>query len=67
MEIKNLRRFAAFSAFYLAFAYLIGIIIFFFVLDYPNIVEPSQKINLLLSQSDMMYITNLLMYVIFGL
>lgn len=64
--MKSVQKIGAFSAFYLAFAYLIGIIAFLFVLDYPSIVEPSQKVALLVEHQILIYITNILLYVFFG-
>ncbi len=64
--MKNFQKLGGFSALYLAMAYLVGIVLFLFVLDYPNIVEPSQKIDLLVNHQTLIYITNLLMYVFFG-
>lgn len=64
--MKNLQKIGGLSAFYLAASYLLGISIFIFILDYPNIVEPSQKMNLLVNHQSLLYITNILMYVFFG-
>ena len=64
--MKNLQQMGGFAALYLAAAYLTGIVLFLFVLDYPSIVEPAQKVALLVDNQMVIYITNLLMYVIFG-
>ncbi|TAH51304.1 MAG: DUF4386 family protein [Chloroflexota bacterium] len=56
-----------FAALYLAAAYLTGIVLFLFVLDYPSITEPAQKVALLVDKQMVIYITNMLMYVIFGI
>lgn len=64
--MKNLQKMGGVAALYLAAAYLVGIVLFLFVLDYPNIVEPAQKVALLVDKQMVIYITNLLMYVIFG-
>ncbi|HEX9596828.1 MAG TPA: DUF4386 family protein [Anaerolineales bacterium] len=64
--MENLQKLGGFAALYLATAYLIGIVLFLFVLDYPSIVEPAQKVALLVDKQMVIYITNLLMYVIFG-
>lgn len=64
--MKNLQKMGGFAALYLAVAYLTGIVLFLFVLDYPSIVEPAQKVALLVDKQMVIYITNLLMYVIFG-
>ncbi|MBI3170679.1 MAG: DUF4386 family protein [Chloroflexi bacterium] len=64
--MKELNKFGAFAAFYMAAAYLIGIIIFLVVLDYLNITDIDQKVTLLVEQRTMFFSTNLLMYVFFG-
>jgi hypothetical protein len=64
--MKTLQRMGGIAALYLAVAYLIGIALFLFVLDYPSIVEPAQKVALLVDKQMVMYLTNLVMYVIFG-
>jgi hypothetical protein len=64
--MKNLQKMGGFAALYLAAAYLLGLVLFIFVLDYPNIVEPDQKVALLVDKQMVMYSTNLIMYVIFG-
>lgn len=64
--MKDLQKFGAFSAFYLAFVYIAGIALFLFVLDYPNISEPLQKMELLVTHQNLLYITNIMMYVLFG-
>jgi len=65
--MKNLQKVGGFAALYLAAAYLTGIVLFLFVLDYPSIVDPAQKMALLVDKQAVIYITNLLMYVIFGI
>ena len=65
--MKTLQRSGAFAAFYLAIAYMIGIILFLVVLDYPSITDPAQKVALLVEQQAMIFWTNLLMYVFFSL
>ncbi|MBC8507048.1 MAG: DUF4386 family protein [Anaerolineales bacterium] len=64
--MKNLQKIGGLAALYLAAAYLLGIVLFLFVLDYPSIVEPAQKVALLVDKQATIYITNLVMYVIFG-
>ena len=55
------------AALYLAAAYALGITLFLVVLDAPHIVEPAQKVALLVDKSMLIYLTNLLLYVIFGI
>ncbi len=64
--MKYLQKMGGLAALYLAVAYLIGIVLFLFVLDYLNIIEPAQKVALLVDKQMVIYVTNLLMYVIFG-
>ena len=65
--MKTLQKFGGFAAFYLAAAYLIGIILFIVVLDYLNITDPAQKVSLNVDKQMVIFSTNLLMYVFFGL
>ena len=45
--MKTSQKSGAFAAFYLTAAYLIGIVLFLIVLDYPSITDPTQKVALL--------------------
>ena len=65
--MNNLQKMGGFAALYLAAAYLLGLVLFIFVLDYPNIVDPAQKVALLVDKQMVIYATNLIMYVIFGI
>ena len=65
--MKTLQKFGGFSAFYMAAAYLIGIVLFLIVLDYPSITDPAQKVALLVEKEMVIFSTNLLMYVFFGI
>jgi hypothetical protein len=65
--MKTLQKSGAFAAFYLAAAYIIGIALFLVVLDYPSTTDPAQKVALLVEQQAVIFWTNLLMYVFFGL
>lgn len=64
--MKDLQKSGGVAALYLAAAYLTGIVIFFFVLDYPNMVDPAQKAAMVVGNQALMYVTNILMYVVFG-
>ncbi len=61
------QKLGGFAAFYLAAAYIIGIVLFLVVLDYPSITDPAQKVALLIEQQGVIFWTNLLMYVFFGI
>jgi hypothetical protein len=64
--MNTLRKFGGIAALYLAAAYLIGLVIFIAVLDYPSITDPAQKVTLLVEKQMVIFLTNLLMYVFFG-
>jgi hypothetical protein len=64
--MKTLQKAGGISALYLATAYLVGIVLFLVVLDYPSIVDPTQKVALLVEKQAIIYTTNLILYVIFG-
>lgn len=64
--MKSLQRWGGFAALYLAVAYLIGMALFLVVLDYPSITDPAQKVALLVEMQTVVFSTNLLMYVFFG-
>ncbi len=64
--MKTVQKFGGFSALYLAAAYLIGIVIFLVILDYLSITDPAQKVALNVDKQMVIFSTNLLMYVFFG-
>jgi hypothetical protein len=64
--MNKLQKIGGISAFYMATAYLVGIVFFLLILDYPSIVDPAQKMSLLVEKQLIIYITNLFLYVIFG-
>ena len=64
--MKTLQKFGGFAALYMAVAYLIGMVLFLVVLDYPSITDPAQKVALLVEKQMVIFSTNLLMYVFFG-
>jgi len=64
--MKALQKSGGFAALYLAVAYLIGMVLFLVVLDYPSIIDPAQKVALLAGKQMVIFSTNLLMYVFFG-
>lgn len=65
--MKSLQKYGALAAFYMALAYGIGIAIFLVVLDYPSITDIMQKVELVVAQQGLIFWTNILMYVLFGL
>ena len=64
--MKTLQKSGGFAALYMAVAYLIGMALFLVVLDYPSITDPAQKVALLVEKQWVIFSTNLLMYVFFG-
>jgi hypothetical protein len=64
--MKTLQKFGGFAAFYLAVAYLIGIVIFLVILDSFSITDPVQKVALNVDKQMVIFSTNLIMYVFFG-
>ena len=64
--MRTSQRFGGFAALYLAVAYLIGIVLFLCILDYPNMTDPAQRVALLVEKQMVIFSTDLLMYVFFG-
>jgi hypothetical protein len=64
--MKHLQKMGGIAALYMAVAYLIGIVIFLVILDYPSITDPAQQVALNVDQQLIVFSTNLLMYVFFG-
>jgi hypothetical protein len=64
--MKYLQKFGGFAALYLAVAYIIGMVLFLVVLNYPGITDAAQKAALLVEKRRVIFSTNLLMYVFFG-
>lgn len=65
--MKTLQKLGGFAALYLAVTYLIGMVIFLVVLNYPGITDPAQKVTLLVEKQGVIFSTNLLLYVFFGI
>lgn len=65
--MKTLQKFGGFAALYLAVTYLIGMVLFLVVLDYPSMTDPAQKVALLVEKQMVIFSTNLFMYVFFGI
>lgn len=64
--MNKLQKMSGFAALYQAAAYLWGIVFFLFIVNYPAIVDPAQKLDFILSNQINMQVTHLLMYVVFG-
>lgn len=65
--MKPLQRSGGLAALYLAVAYLVGLVLFIVVLDYVNIVDAAQKVALIVEKQMVIFATNLLLYVFFGI
>ncbi len=64
--MNNLQKMGGIAALYEAAAYVLGIIFFMLIVDYPGVVDPGQKVALLVDNQTSLYIMNLIIYVIFG-
>jgi hypothetical protein len=62
----NLQKFSGFSALYLAASHLIGMILYIVVLDYLSMTNPAQRVALIVEKQMVIFSTNLIMYVFFG-
>ena len=55
------------AALYLAAAYVVAMPYFLVFVKYTNVVDPVERVNLLISNHDSMRIMNLITYVVFGI
>lgn len=62
----NLQKTGGIAALYEAAAYVIGIVFFVFVVNYPDVIGPVQKVALLVENQVIMHIVTLVIYVVFG-
>ncbi len=65
--MKNLQKMGGIAALYEAAAFLIAMVGFLLVLDTLSVVDPVQKVALLVDNQAFLYILNLIAYVIWGL
>ena len=61
--MKNLQKIGGIAALYEAAVYVLGMVFFLLVVDYPSIVDPVQKVALLVDNHAIIYIMYLLLYV----
>jgi hypothetical protein len=66
IKMKSLQKFGGFAALYMALAHLMGLIIFIVILDYISITDLAQKVAMNVDNQEVVFSTNLLMYVFFG-
>lgn len=64
--MKTLQKFGGMAALYMAFAHLMGLLIFIAILDYISITDVAQKVAVNVDNQAVVFSTNLLMYVFFG-
>jgi hypothetical protein len=66
IEMKDLQKMGGLAALYEAVAYVVGIIFFIFLVDSSSVVDPVQKVALLVDNQALMYLITLVIYVVFG-
>lgn len=64
--MKSLNKFGGSAALYLAAAYVVGMVLFLIVLDYPSISDPAQQVAMVVEKQGIIFSTNLLIYVFYG-
>lgn len=65
--MKQLQKVGGIVALYEALAYILGFVFYVFIVDYSGVVEPVQKVALLVDNQVNMFLNTLLVYVIFGI
>ncbi len=65
--MKNLQKMGGIAALFEAAALVAGMVFYLLVVDYVSIVDPVQKVVLLVDNTVAMYISNQLIYVVFGI
>jgi hypothetical protein len=67
MKMNRLQKWGGFAALYQAAAYLWGIVFFLFIVNYPAISDPAEKLAFVVAHRINMQVTHLFMYVLFGI
>ncbi|MFH5882296.1 hypothetical protein [Liberiplasma polymorphum] len=67
IDNKILYKLGGYGAIYGALIYLVSIIIFLIVLDYPNISNATEKVEMLVNNRTLIIVMHWLAYIIFGL
>ena len=65
--MKSLQKLGGFAALYEAAAYLTGMVFFLVIVNYQGMVDPLQRVALLVENQIGMVVTNLIIYVVFGI
>ena len=64
--MKNINKWGGASALYMALSYIVNMVLFLVVLNYPSITDAAQKVNLIKDQQNVLFLTNLFGYILFG-
>jgi hypothetical protein len=64
--MRNLQKAGGIAALYEAAAYIVGMVVYLVVLDYANVVDIGQKMAMLVENESVLYIMNVLIYILFG-
>ena len=64
--MKDLQKMGGIAALYEAVAYVVGIVFFIFLVDSSSVVDPVEKVALLVDNQALMYLITLIIYVVFG-
>jgi hypothetical protein len=65
--MKNLQKMGGVAALYEAAVFVLAMLFFLIVLDYPSVVDPVEKVAFLADNQTLMYIMYLLSYVVFSI
>lgn len=65
--MKGLKKMGGIAALYEAASYILGMGLFLLVMDYTEISTPGEKLAFMMENQITLYLTNLLIYVVFGL
>jgi hypothetical protein len=65
--MKNLQKMGGVAALYEAAVYVLAMLFFLILVDYPSVVDPVEKVALLVDNQTLMYIMYLLSYVVFSI
>jgi len=64
--MKNLQKMGGIAALYEAAAYIVGMLGFLFVVDVSGVVDPVQKVALMVDNQAFLYTLHLIVYVVWG-
>lgn len=65
--MKAFLRVGSIAAFYQAIAYLTAMVFFIFIMDHSSVTDSQQKLELLMSQRQGVYLMSTISYVVFGI